>query len=104
MSLDPPSEPTIAYAAPGMGMNPTWRLATYVMGGLGFTFCGGCFCLGVLILTQFVPRMSTGNGVPLPMSNGLTLFAIVLGVLAAGCFVTAIALIIAAFRFERVAR
>lgn len=98
------TDETVAYATPGLGMNPTWRMATYVIGGLGFTFCGGCFCVGVLVVMQLVLRMGTGNGVPQPMSHGPTLFAFVLGLLASGCFVTAVGLILAAFRFERVAR
>ena len=95
------SEP-ISYATPTVGPNPTWRLVAFVFGGMGFTFLGGCFCIGILYLIAIVRRGGpAGLSGPSPLDATETALAFVLAAMAIVCFATALLCIIRAFQFDR---
>ena len=104
MSTDPTAQP-VAYATPAAGHSATGRLATLLVGALGFAFLGGCFCIGVLYLIAIVPRLNAPPGYfQAQLTNGQVALALMLAAMAVVCFVTTLALILSAFRFDRATR
>lgn len=102
-----PDEPSQREAVPyanalAGGHSATWRLATLVVGALGFTFLGGCFCIGVLYLAAITGAYPGGNTPEWARTRAV--LGYVLFTMAGVCFVTALALILSALRFDRATR
>lgn len=95
----------VAYATPAAGSSATGRLATLLVSALGFTFLGGCFCIGLLYLVAVVPKLNPPPGYyQSSYTSGQIGLGLLLATMAIVCFLAAVGLILAAFRFDRATR
>lgn len=92
------SEP-IPYAHPVVRDGPrVWASAAIVFAGLALIVLGGCFMIGILNVLNPAAFGASPTAAPGPSTRAQTIFVVILGVLAAGCFLSAILLLVSGIR------
>jgi hypothetical protein len=87
--MTPPDPiPYATSVTPLPGRTRLWAAAAIVFAGLALIVLGGCFLIGVLSITTYLP-----NPIPIPTSQ-FQLQLIILYTLAAACFLSAIVLLV----------
>ncbi len=88
------SGPTLTYATPAPAAGSGLAAGVWItLAGLALIFLGGCFCVGIMLSLN---AGNLANPSPFaPVSSGIgpaiTAFVVMLYVLAAACFISAVA-------------